>query len=213
MTLFTIFTEPTKTFERLKERPRILIPYILIVLVALLTPLLGLMDGTLETGIIEQLNLAKQTVNDESIQIAKFSAFAVVIVAALLIPIISAFFYHLFCMFQSKTGYKKTLTIIIYANLIASLQSLIILFIHKISGITIIFSPIMFLDYNSLNVVISTLLSYINVFTIWYTILIFIGMRTIHEMTKKEAWITISIPLVFKILLTLIASSMMSSFI
>lgn len=211
MRLLKIFTEPKNTFESIKEKNKILLPFIIIVVISIVAPLLNLMDGTLEAGIIEQLQLSGQEVTDQTLQIGKISAFVMVILASVLTPFISAFIYHLVCMFQSKTGYKKTLTVIVYANLILALQTILVTLIYKVTGTAIMFSPLMFMDYNTLSPILSTLLSFINIFTIWYMTIIYIGLRVMHDMTKKEAWITISIPLILRILLALISTSLVAN--
>lgn len=211
--LIGIYTDPTKAFENIKMKTNIIIPLLIIVIVATVGPLVNLFDGTLETLIIDQIQASGQVLDASTIKLGKIMAVVTVIIGSFVVPFIAALVYHIMCMVNSKTGYKKTLSVIVYSNLILSLQTVIILTIYKVTGVNIIFSPHMFMSTESATSVLGSIIGHVNLFYIWYLFVLFIGFKVVHEMTKKEALITILVPLSIKIIFSVISTAVLVNLI
>lgn len=189
-----IFTDPKRAFESLKENPKILGVYLIGLLISSVTLIWSYLDGTSEKVFIDSMVQTGQPVTEQVVLMGKLlTLFGGMFVFAIW-PFISAFFYHILVMINSETGYKKTLAITRHASLIASLNTLISLFVLKFSGITLQFSPAMFLDINAMSSVLYTLISFIDIFVFWRVVVLFIGFRTTHNLSKKGALITAIIP-------------------
>jgi len=189
-----IFTDPKKAFESLKENPKILGVYLIGLLISSATLIWSYLDGTSEKLFIDSMVQTGQPITEQVVAMGKFlTLFGGMFVFAIW-PFISAFFYHIIVMINSETGYKKTLAITRHASLIASLNTIISLFVLKLAGITLQFSPAMFLDINTMSSVLYALISFIDIFVFWRVVVLFIGFRTTHNLSKKGALITAIIP-------------------
>ena len=189
-----IFTDPKRAFESLKENPKILGVYLIGLLISSATLIWSYLDGTSEKVFIDSMVQTGQPITEQVVVMGKLlTLFGGMFVFAIW-PFISAFFYHIIVMINSETGYKKTLALTRHASLIASLNTLISLFVLKLSGITLQFSPAMFLDMSTMSSVLYTLISFIDIFVFWRVVVLFIGFRTTHNLSKKGALITAIIP-------------------
>lgn len=189
-----IFADPKRAFESLKENPKILGVYLIGLLISSATLIWSYLDGTSEKLFIDSLVQTGQHVTEQVVIMGKFITLFGGILAFAVGPIIIAFFYHIIVMINSETGYKKTLSITRHASLIASLNTLISLFVLKLAGITLQFSPAMFLDINAINSILYTLISFVDIFVFWRVVVLFIGFRTTHNLSTKGALITAIIP-------------------
>ena len=189
-----IFTDPKRAFESLKENPKILGVYLIGLLISSATLIWSYLDGTSEKVFIDSMVQTGQPITEQVVVMGKLlTLFGGMFVFAIW-PFISALFYHIIVMINSETGYKKTLALTRHASLIASLNTLISLFVLKLSGITLQFSPAMFLDMSTMSSVLYTLISFIDIFVFWRVVVLFIGFRTTHNLSKKGALITAIIP-------------------
>ncbi|MBI9015255.1 MAG: YIP1 family protein [Clostridiales bacterium] len=189
-----IFTDPKRSFESLKENPKVLGVYLISLIISSLTLIWGYLDGSSEKVFIDQLAQTGQPITEQVVVMGKLlTLFGGAFIFAI-VPFISAFFYHIIVMINSETGYKKTLAITRHASLIASLNTIISLFVLKLAGITLQFSPAMFLDANEMSSVLYALISFIDLFVFWRVVVLFIGFRTTHNLSKKGALITAIIP-------------------
>jgi len=189
-----IFTDPKRAFESLKENPKILGVYIISLLISSATLIWSYLDGSSEKVFIDSLVQTGQPVTEQVVALGKLITLFGGIFVFAVVPFIAAFFYHIIVMINSETGYKKTLSITRHASLIASLNTLISLFVLKLAGITLLFSPAMFLDINTMNSVLYTLISFLDIFVFWRIIVLFIGFKTTHNLSNKGALITAIIP-------------------
>lgn len=189
-----IYTDPKSAFESLREKPKFFGAYIVVILISCISLLWRYFDGSAEKMLIDTLVSTGQPVTEQIITISKMIALFGGLFVIIVVPFIVAFFYHLMVMINSETGYKKTLTIVSHSSLISGLNSIITILILKITGITIQFSPAMFLDISSVDPIIYTLLSFLNIFIIWQMLVNIIGFKTIHHMPTKNAIITTVVP-------------------
>lgn len=192
--LIAIYTEPKKAYESLKENPKFLGAYLITLLISSIAVLWGFFDGSTEKLMIDQLVSSGQPVSDDILSVMVISGVVVGLLLMVIGPFINAFFYHILVMINSETGYKKTLSITTHASLIGALNSLITILILKVSGITIMFSPAMFMDATTTNTVVYTLLSFLNIFVFWQYFVTFVGLKTVHKLKNSGAFITLLIP-------------------
>lgn len=206
-----VFTDPTAAFNRIKVIPRYKAALLILMLFAFISSLINYLDGSLASSLFETAN---EIDSSYTLAEANTQSLRLVLAGVIFTPIalvIAGFIYHVGVMIQSKTGYSKTFTVIVYAQLITSLGLVISLVILKLTGTNIVFNPLMFLNAEDLSPMMNTLLSYLDIFKIWAFYILFTGFRVIHDMTKKEAVITASIPFLLALILNIIIASIISS--
>jgi len=205
--LIMVFTDPVRAFKSMRENPKMLGIYLISAVLIFATIFFSAYTPTAKAAIIEQLQLGGQEITDQSINALLLFGAIVGGVFGILLPFLIAFIYHMIAMFMSKTGYKKTLVIYLFANMIAQVGAILSLILSRIMGTTFTFSPAMFVDMTT-NPLLYSLLSLLNIFTIWSLVVIYIGFKEAHEMNTKEASITAGIPALALVIFTVATSAM-----
>lgn len=181
--------------------------YLTVIIINTVLVVLTILDPAAKQTMIQQIQNSGQQVSDELINVFTLLTAGAGILAVIAIPFLVALIYHVLAMLQSKTGFKKTLSLYMHVQLIPLLNSVIVYAVQSITGKTIEFSPVMFLAPETTSNVIMILASYLNIFTIWTYVLLYIGFRKTHEMNEKEALITIAIPMILGLVIMLITKN------
>ncbi|MCH4889445.1 YIP1 family protein [Acidaminobacter sp. JC074] len=205
--LIMVFTDPARAFKSMRQDPKLLGIYLITGLLIFITVFLSAYTPAAKEAIIDQLQLTGQDITDQSINALLLFGAAIGGVFGILIPLLVAFIYHMIVMFMSKTGYKKTLVIYLFANLIAQIGAILSLILGRAMGTTFTFSPAMFVDMAS-NPLLYSIMNLLNIFSIWSLVVMYIGFKETHEMNTKEAGITVGIPALILIIFTVVTSSM-----
>ena len=200
------FTAPTEAFKVIKTHKNILFVYLIYILASAGMLFLQFADGSMKELIIEQLVTGGTEITDQVIQLGLIMGvvFSGLIIA--IMPLVGALIYHVICMLMGKTGFGKTLTVILHAMLIPIAGSIIIYIVKATADIDLLFSPLMFLDVTTMSAIAISLLSLIDVFTIWYMVVLFIGFKIVHELSQKEAIILIAVPFALKVGFAVVAT-------
>lgn len=200
-----IFIAPTKVFEDLKNRPNWFIPFILITLLTIgvgyfLLPFKQeIMFSTLSAQIGEVR--AQETLSN-----ANRFAFVGLLFAPvpLLIKwlLVAALLYYAAILFDAhNVTFKKIFSIVVHTEFILLLIGIINILILEIKGITSVnnlsdLQTIVGLEYflkNKTNdIYLFTILSNFNIFTIWYVIVLAIGLSIVSQLEKWKSSIIVS---------------------
>lgn len=187
-----VIFSPSKTFQSIKERPNILTPFVVIVV--------GMVAITIILS-YRFSELIKITLpgNMESSVTKIFTGIGLVI---LVIGLgISWMFKTLLLwltsqLFNAKVSFKHILSLVSYSSMILFLKNileLVLIFITKFdkikswSDIQFAFGLDMFISPQNTNPFLYALLSKINMFSIWFLIILIIGTSIICEFRKTKA--------------------------
>ncbi len=196
-----IVSDPKLAFDSIKESPKVMGIYLFTVILSIIPLIWSFVDGSSKELIIEQLKATGQPITEELINITTIGGVVGGAVVIALLPFIIAFFYHIVAMIQSHTGYKKTLVIYLYSSIVSIIGQWIILIVTKLTDMTIMFSPAMFLDQTTVSPVLFTILASIDLFSFWTMFVMFVGFKSVHDMNKKEATLAVFAPYVLSIIL------------
>jgi len=206
--LMMIFTDPARAFKSMKENPKILGIYLITAALIIITIVLNTYSPMAKEQMIQQLQSTGQVVTEQTINTLLIVSTIFGGIIGALIPFLIAFIYHIIVMFMSKTGYKKTLAVYLFAGIISQIGAILSGILTRITGTAFSFSPAMFIDQTTSPMMYS-LLSIVNIFTIWSMIVLYIGFKETHEMKSKEASIVVGVPVVFLIIVTMVTSSLL----
>jgi LytS/YehU family sensor histidine kinase len=197
-------SDPKPAFESIKNSPKIMAIYLFTVLFSLIPIVWNYFDGSAKELILEQFKESGQPITEELINVTTIGGVVGGIVAITLLPFLVAFFYHIFAMIQSHTGYKKTLAIYLYSSIVSLIGQWIILIVTKFSDMTIAFSPAMFLDPVSVSPILYAIIASLDLFVFWTMFVMFVGFRSVHDMNKKEATLAVAAPYVLSIIIGIV---------
>lgn len=211
--IINIFTDPQAAFVSIKKKDNLIKVLVIVTILVLAMSVINLADGTAAEAIyLSNSSLDPSYTLGQAESLAQLFAGLTIIFLPLFL-VLSAFIVHIIVMIQGKTGFKKTLTIIVYVHLISILGQLIALLVFKATGTTLQYNAFMFLDAANLHPVMSSLIGILDIFTIWRSIVLFFGFKIIHDMTKKEAAITTVLPLVISFIFMIVANYASNAFL
>lgn len=116
-------------------------------------------------------------------------------------PLLIALFYHVVAMILGYSGYLKTLKTYLYSAIISTLGITIARIITIITGDYFSFTPMVFLDSSLRSELPFFYLESLDLFSIWSLIVFGIGLTFVHQMKKKEAMITIIVPVILSFII------------
>jgi hypothetical protein len=195
--LIRVLFEPTAVFERVRERPRFLAPWLgLSVIAVILTYLM--MPFTQAAMASRMAAVAAQNPNAAA-QAAKFQSIGIAVapIALLIGLLIGAGILWLLVMLLAggEGKYRMLLSVVAYASLPALLLQVAGLVVLKMKGVDAVTSmedlrPPLGLNLLAPSVVGFTgaLLSGINPFSLWQMVLTAIGVQVTHKTSKGSAY-------------------------
>jgi hypothetical protein len=201
-TLTSIFFEPTRVFEALRQRPRFLIAGIILVMLTL--AVVGVLYQRVDMGeyIREQMDKSPQAAQippeqkEQRIKIGKivggiaFPAFIPIWIAA------GAALYLLGVMaFGGSIGYKKSLAVWVYSSLppsvLGTVVAILVLFLKSPDTIDpnrmLVTNPGAFLGADSSKVLVA-LLSQFDILRFYGLFLAALGLRKVAKISSGSAW-------------------------
>lgn len=211
--ILNVFISPGKTFNDINKKAVILVPVLIlfviygVVMVAQYDLLQQLSRMQLEAV---QLNNPDVQFTEEMIaQSARFGLI-VGVLGAVFTPLIKGLVTHGLSMMADGEGtMKKTVSVMVYSYFIVLLGRIIAGIIAIISNNPIVsFSPAVFLDSAAFGTPMYNILSFFDVFAIWYLIVSIIGVKIIQKISYKKSAIVVLLPTLVLFLMTVVPAIM-----
>ncbi|MBM7603529.1 hypothetical protein JOC75_001499 [Metabacillus crassostreae] len=202
-TLYGMIFSPREQFERIKAGPVIWLPLILLSIVSMCVAIFVTLNIDIEYGAVYGLELT-----DDEISVMKAINLVLATLGGLLgAPISYAIFALILLgisrMIKAEVGYKQLFSLIIYVSFISMIGQVINqFFIMMIDG-----NPAVYLTslngFIRANGVLGGMLGVIEVFSIWYYILLGIGLVKVANISKPVAY---TIMVIFFIITLIVAA-------
>jgi len=186
--LLGIITSPVETLDRIRQNPKVLIPLLFVTILAVISTVLGTANiDFVEMGLNQ--GLSKQ----EAEMMAGFTK-VFVIVTGIISPVFVILITSLIYLSISKIAgsyvkFKQLFSMTTYTSIIGGLGILLNAIIAYFMG-----TSLENVNYTSVNSLIGlegvpgALLSYIEVFGIWGTILLAMGLHRVAKLSKGASW-------------------------
>ncbi|MGM8364084.1 Yip1 family protein [Virgibacillus sp. W0181] len=189
--LFGIITNPTEQLERIKERPIIWVPLIIVTILFIIGTWLTTLGVDVTAGMEEVGGM-----DEESMAMVKTFAVIGSVIGGLFIPIltvlISSFIYWVVAKIaKSEVSFKQLFSMNTFILLISAIGLIINGVIMAMVGVDLDNPDVMFTSLGSLvdgNGVLAAALNSIEVFAIWGIILTAIGLQKVANFSKGLAW-------------------------
>ena len=205
MNTLDIFFEPASLFKNLNSRPTWLGPFLVVSLLVIVCTLL--MFPVMEHLMLKQLPVGisaeQQAQMLSSLKMSRYIGLLSAPVTLLIKWSIFAFLlYAVTILFSSDFTYRKALAIMAHASIITALDSLIGIAILYLRGLDNIQSPkdleslvwsLSWLFSAALHPAFRAILDSLTIFSLWYWIVLFLGVRLTTKLSKLEATAIITI--------------------
>jgi len=191
--LFEVFYQPGKFFNKLKDNPKILVPYLAVIILSLIALILlsdVLLDMTMESEAMQE-RLQGQQLPPEAIKIQKIAQVVIGTLFSALIPLFIAalaWFWGNF-VFAGKAQFKQVFSVVLYGQFLFSVGGLLATFIILAKGSMMApFSLGVLVADQGFSSVIYTALSKIDLFNIWEIIVTGIGLASIYNIERNKGY-------------------------
>lgn len=202
-----IIFSPTEVFESIERKPNFILPMVItIVVTGLITfftkDLMAeytkqlLLNQGLDSSQLEATLEATKTLTQVSLVLGVIFSF--------LSPLIKGLVSHLFSlMFGGEGKVDASVSVVLNAYMIVMLGSLLSLPIVVLTQNPVFsFSAAVFLPTADAAKPLYTLLSSLNVFTIWYLIVSIMGFKKVHKYSTMKASLAVIIPFILMLLVS-----------
>lgn len=204
--LIGTITSPTKAMKALKLKPTFWLPLIVIIVMPLLYYVI--FWQSYEVQLIRMMESQSQTMGMEltrdmmemQLNIAKWTTplGTLVIPVTLLVP--SLIYFLIGKIIKAETSFKGTFAMVSHASVITAFVWILHMVVTLIMGESDIFVPmssaVSLLPADSYGTVTYGILSSIDVFGIWYYIVLFLGLNIVCGYSKRAAGITVAITVI-----------------
>jgi len=187
--LWEVFTGPGKFFDRLKDDPRILVPWIAMILMGVLYSFF-LRDIMAQTQ-IEAARAQGREIPDAAIGFVKISVMVgmpvMMVIGPLIVAAITLFFTNV--IFSLRTKFSHLLSVVLYAGIInlVGLLLTVPLVLQK-GSMDVSFSPAVLVADQGIQSFAYQALAQFNVFNIWQIVVAGIGFRYICRTTSNKGY-------------------------
>lgn len=193
-----VFISPSRAFENLKHHPKVLFP-ILVILIGMLVitlPRINMMKEAMREESIQQyaqMGIEVPEGIDAIITYGVYGAIAGSIIGAAIVWLVKSALINAFSGFVNGTGtFKQAFSVITYSYMPVLLGSIIVTIISLITNqYAILTSLAVFLPDSQMGTFLYSVLSYFDVFVIWYQILAIIGISKVYSISKKSSAILV----------------------
>ncbi len=191
-----VFYKPAEFFTKLKDNPKIFVPYVVFVLLTFASLFL-LKDLIVETQtsspqFAANMEKSGQSVTPELISIMKISTLVIGTIAMSLYPLVVAalaLFFGNFVM-AGKGSFKKLLSVALYGGILYVLGSMILIpMMLAKNSMMVSFSLAVFATDYGMESILYTALSKISIFQIWKIIVVGIGLSTIYNFPRNKGYV------------------------
>lgn len=210
--IFKIITEPSRQFELLRRRPKLVIPILIIFLIGIINIVFGLTFNPDVSEEIAETNSSFILVTIFNAIMGIFSLFMVIVLRAVVLMIIMA-------IVEPGEDIQYPITITIYSFLIVqigALTSTIIAFFiggnpeKNYTSLGAIYASDM-QTQDFINDIMYILLESINPFTVWMLIVVFIGIKVLYKTTTTKAVVATVLFYILPLLGSMLLGSLLPS--
>jgi len=192
--IFQVFTAPTAFFEKLKNNPKVLIPYIVVILftfIFMYTTADYIVKMQVESEQFQK-QLQGQPVTPQIMKMIKINVMVMGTLVFALYPLVAAalaLFVGNFIM-GSKAGFKQILSVVLYGAVVYTVGMLILIPLIIAKGsIMVSLSLGVLAASQGPESILYTTLSKIGLFNIWEIIVAGIGFSVIYGMTRNKGYL------------------------
>ncbi len=215
--LLSVFIAPNSLFEDLREGPRWLVPFLVLILVAAVAAVLprllisaDIWLGVMRDRLPEGMAMSAEQMMTMAQQMSSPIALAGVAVSVTVLNSIVTFasallFWALFAFFGTESSYKKTLAVVAYSGLITAL-GMILLSVLAISFQRLdITTSLAFLSFLDQDTFLYRFAAQIDFFTVWRVLIMGAGFAVVTNTRKfTSCTIVIVLWLALSLLLSLV---------
>ncbi|EOO21534.1 MULTISPECIES: Yip1 family protein [Bacillus] len=200
-----IFTSPTLQFKRMKNQRNIFFPLALLIVLIIISSAL-MSWNTLNNPALSMFH--DKTGFTVPKYITFFTTFGISAVSGIIAILFAPIFYkNIMIFFGVDINYKETFPIIIYASFVLRLGMILNgLIAFSLSGYEISYTGLGAIATD--NMILHTIAQRIDIFNIWYYVLLGIGLKTITNLNKDKLIPLIIVLFVFTSLLASMAGFM-----
>lgn len=210
MDLFRVLFEPTAVFEGIRERPKFIVPALV---VGVLFTIMGylMMPFRLASMAPQMAQVAAQNPNAAA-QMAKFQSIGVfftpIVVLLILVVVAGLLWLLVMLVAGGDAKFRTLLSVATYVSLPAILLQVATFIVLKMKGVESVSSPLDLQPPLGLNLLapnasgfMSGVLAGINPFAIWGMVLTAIGVQVTHKTSKASAYTVAILIMLFGVLL------------
>ena len=191
--IFRVFYEPTAFFTKLKDNPKLLVPYLAVAVLLLISGFITL-NLMVESG-LQDRGVQMSDVPPLGILIGKVSTLAVLAAAAAIGPLLVALlalFWGNF-IFGGKARFRQVFSLALYGGIITAFGRLLVapLMLYKhTTAVSLSLAALLPTPQSANNPgVLYTLLSQFDVFIIWELIVVGIGLSVIYGISRNKGYL------------------------
>ena len=195
--MIAVFFKPQQLFATMPAKSKWWVPVLLTTIVSLVTTWLALPK-------LKEMMLAAMPANtsiaagqlDTIVRIQSISVIAMSAASVIIGVFIMAALYYFLCVVSGGEGkYKQALTIVSYVGLIGALslifRTVLLCVIPGAKFDQSFTSLALLLPMDAPKTWLSTILSSVDLFSIWTLIVTAIGLKTMYRMKGKKAWVIV----------------------
>jgi len=199
-----IFVNPRQTFESLDRRPTWLVPFLIVLLLTIITTQLTfpiIMQSQLEMLRSnpnippEQMQIIEQQLAENISTQRLFALIGQVVLFPLIYFILAGIFYFVgSVILGGDCPYKKVLSVYSWSTCIGLLGVIIMaVLVYAKGSMNVTISPALLLSGDLLDSKIYTLLSQFSFFTIWFLAVFAFGFAIIYRFSVAKAYISVAV--------------------
>ncbi|MBB6217600.1 hypothetical protein HNQ80_003723 [Anaerosolibacter carboniphilus] len=189
-----LLLEPSKTMEYLSEQPKVLWPMLVLLFgfPLLILPRIDIFRDFTQEAIMTQMAAQGNDINNlpaGTLEIAFRFAVGTAVVMPFIAMFVKSVVVHIISRITGGKGkFKTVLSVVGYGYLINFLGEGIRTVITMITKNYVVYtSPAVLLPDAAQGTALHTLLSALDVFSIWYLAIVTIGLSYVHQMSRKKA--------------------------
>jgi len=200
-----VFVKPGEFFRTLGQQPKVLVPYIVIVILAAVAAYLSVpvitdlsfSDPHTMEQLQKQAERTGQSPEDMIAMAKKFAPVSIgsgIVVARLLAPLVMALLVLVFANFVmgGQASFKQVLSLSLYAEVIFAAGFFITAILMALKGGMVTFSPAILVIDNGMKSLSFVTLSQLSLFNIWEAIVLGIGVKQIYGFSGNKGY-TVSV--------------------
>ncbi len=205
MSTLDVFFDPRTLFKELESRPQWLIPFIIVSVIAIICTLLmfPVMEHLMLRQMPEGLSVQQQTQMLSSLKMTRYiGLLSAPVVLLMKMGLMAFLLYGVTVLFSFDFTYRKALSILSHASIIAALDGLIMVATIYFRGMNEIQSPkdlgsavlsLSWLFGATLHPAMRAVLDSLTFFSVWYWVLLFIGIKLTTKLSKVKAFLIVAI--------------------
>lgn len=225
--LIQVFTSPGQFFEKLKNSPKILMPYLVIVVVSMLGIYLASSLMTRErfeemmlkpkmAEVLKQQRVASGLTEEQFIKSQETPGAVSILVARVLAPLIIGallLFVGNFLM-GGAASFKQVLSLVLYTEVLFAIGFLFVSILIVMKGSAAVsFSPAILIIEDGMTSTLFVALSQLSLFHIWQVVVLGIGSSQIFGISSNKGYVVSVLSVGTIVLLNIAMAGVMNAFL